>query len=517
MTLMSRTGSLEPVRRRRILAGAMAGILALTLAACDKGPDREAVAAQLKADTEAQLQIMEGQAAQKVLSHSAVTVTPAEDDRYAVAIEGLKFAPGADGYLEIGTISYLARPKDEQSYEVSELKIAPEIPFKGADGAQKGKLALATKSFSGLWSRELATFRKLDAEFADIVATDDRGSDLRVARVTTSAELVDKGGGLFDSVGGATLSGLEVKDTGGTGIFSVGEIAAEGRYDAMKVVEFQAAMKKYQELMVKQVAAAEAAAGTATPPAALTPEEQKALTDSVSAMAAAVKGGVFKVALKQVGFAEAGATVFALAQLNLGSAFDGINEQKASLGFDIAHQGLVINSPEASGPLAKAVLPKQGNLGLKVTEIPSKELTKVLADNLPGILSADSAMAEANAMAMLVALQAVLQTSGAKIEVTPSAVTAEMTEVKADGAFDVTPQSVMGAVGTLNVAWTGLDDVMALAQANPADPSSADIIGVVSMLLQFAERDSGGDGKPVDKFKIDVKETGELLVNDKPM
>lgn len=517
MTLMSRPGSLKTVWRRSTLACGMAGLLALALAACDKGADREAIAAQLKSDAEAQLQLIAGNAAHKVVSHSGVTVTPEADDRYVVAIEGLKFAPDAEGYLDFGTLSYIAKPKDEQSYEVSELKIAPEIPFKGTDGTQKGKLAFVTKSFSGLWSRELATMRKMDVELADIVATDDRGGDLRVAAAKASGELTDKGGGVFDSTFTATFAGLQVKESGGDGLFSIGEILADGRYDSIKIVEFQAAMKKYQELMVKQVAAAEASVEAGGQAPALTTEEQKALSDSVNAMAAAVKGGVFKVGLKQIGYTEAGATPFSLEQLNLGSAFDGINQDKASLSFDLAHQGLEINSPEASGALAKAVLPKQGNLGLKVTEIPSKDLSKVLADNLPGIFSADSAMAEANAMAMLVALQAVLQTSGAKIEVTPSAVTAEMTEVKADGAFNVTPQSVMGAVGTLNVAWTGLDDVMALAQANPADPSSADIIGVVSMLMQFAQREAGADGKPVDRFKIDVKETGELLVNDKPM
>jgi hypothetical protein len=92
-----------------------------------------------------------------------------------------------------------------------------------------------------------------------------------------------------------------------------------------------------------------------------------------------------------------------------------------------------------------------------------------------------------------------------------------MTEVKADGGFNVTPQSVFGAVGTLNVAWSGLDDVMALAQANPADPSAQDIIGVIGMLMQYAQRGTAADGKPIDTFRIDLKETGELLVNDKPM
>ena len=273
MTSTSRAARPGILLRRSTLATGMAGLLALALTACEKGPDRAAVAAQLKADVEAQLQVVESNTAEKVLSHSAVTVTPNDDDRYLVAIDGLKFQPDAEGYLDIGTISYIAKPKDEQDYEVSDLKIAPEIPFKGADGKEKGKLALATKSFSGLWSRELGVFRKFDSEFADISATDDKGADLRLAGLKFTGELADKGGGVFDSTGTATLSGLKAKDSTGDGVFGIGETTVDAKYDSLKVVEYQAAMKKYQELMVKHMAAVETAAKAGGEPPALTADE----------------------------------------------------------------------------------------------------------------------------------------------------------------------------------------------------------------------------------------------------
>src|SRR5690349_13335148 len=71
-------------------AGAAAlGLAALlALAACDKGPDQAAVAAQLKSDVEAQLKVIEGSAVPRSISHTGVTVTPADDGRYQVTIEG---------------------------------------------------------------------------------------------------------------------------------------------------------------------------------------------------------------------------------------------------------------------------------------------------------------------------------------------------------------------------------------------------------------------------------------------
>lgn len=503
--------------RHRAFAGGLAGLLMLAVAACDKGPDREAVAAQLKADVEAQLKLIEGSTTEKVVSHSAVTVTPADDNRYEVAIEGMKFQPSPEGYLDIGTVSYVAIPKDEKTFDVTELKLAPEIPFKGPDGKDQGKLAMTSKAFDGQWSRELGAFLKLTAEFADIVATDNKGADARIDTVKVSNEMTDKGGGLFDSTGNATLGGLTIKSTDGAGAFSLAETVIDAKYAEIKFAAYQAAAKKYQELMLKHVAAVDAAAKANGQPPVISEEDQKAMTAAVTEMAAAIKSGDFKMAFKGMRYSEGAEAPFTLDQLGLGFGVDGINQEKASLTFDLSHQGLAINTPEASTALAKAVLPRSGNLGIKVTEIPSKDLTKVLADNVPGMMSTDVAVAEANGMAMVAALQAVLQTSGAKIEVTPTAVTAEATELKATGAFNVQPQAIFGVVGALDIAMTGLDAVMALAQANPTDPSAQEVIGMVGMLMQYAQRETGADGKPVDKFKIDVKETGEMLVNGKPM
>ena len=441
-----------------------------------------------------------------------MTVTPIDKESYQVAIEGLKFQPGPEGYLDIGTLSYMAKPKDENTYEVSGLKIAPELPFKGADGKEKGKLALTTKSFQGLWSRDLGNFLKAEGEFADIAASDTDGADLRIAGIKFAGEVTDKGGGLHDSTGSAAITGFAVKEQSGDGVFNIKDMQINATYEDIKLKEYQAAAQKYQELVAKQVSVTEG-----SQPAALTPEEAKALADAVAAMAASVKAGEGKFVFNGSSYKEAGATPFALETLTLGSRLDGINQEKASFNFDVAHKGLAIDSPEASGALAKGILPKDGNLGLKVTDVPSKDLVKILADNLPGMMSADSTMAEANAMAMLVALQAVLQTSGAKIEITPSAITADVTEVKAAGNFDVSPQAVMGIAGALNIAWTGLDEVMALAQANPGDPSAADVSMMVGMLMQFAKRETDADGKPVDKFLIEVKESGQFTVNGNPM
>jgi hypothetical protein len=495
---------------RAFLAFAFAGVMAL--AGCEKGPDKEQIAAELKSSIEAELKKIEGSEAEKVLSHNAVTVTP-QEDAYLVSIDGLKLRPSAEGSLEIGTITYLAKPKDEKSYEVWDLKVPQTMPFKGPDGQDKGKLTLTTKAFSGVYSKELAAFQKLDGEFADISATDDAGGDVRIASAKFSGGMTDKGGGVADSIGNLVLSGFTAKETGG-GILSIAETQIDGKYDSMKVADYQSAMLKYQELVVKQAALVEGTSGQA---ASLSPEDQKALTEAIATMAASLKGGDFKVALRGLKYSEGGEEPFSIGALTLGMLIDGINQEKGSFSFDLGHQDLVVTSDEMSSPVSKASLPKSGNLSLKITEIPSKDIVKVLADNLPGVASADSAMAEANATAMLVALQSVLQTSGAKVEVAPSQLVSDVVEVKADGMFNVVQQSMFGIVGALNVAIRGMDDLVALAQQTPEDYVAQEVVGTAAMMQQFSAREQGADGKPIDKFKIEINDAGQILINGKPL
>lgn len=500
---------------RTLLALGFGSLLVLT--ACEKGPDRAQVAADLKSGVEEQMKKLEAASSPGALSHSAVKVTPQDEGGYLVEVEGIKVKPASrPDILEIGTISYVAKPKDEKTYEVSDLKLPPTMPFKAPDGKEKGKLAIVTKSFNGLYSKELGGYQTLDGEFGDIVMTDDTGADVRMASFKFSGGMTDEGGGVIDTAGTLTVSGLTGKETSG-GLFSIGELRFDGKYDSINVANFRAAMEKYQAVALKQQPAQVEQGGTATPPPALSPEDQKAMTEAIGAMAAAVKGGDFKIALKDLKYNEGGIEPFSLGSVTIGALVDGINQDKATVNFDIGHQDLALAASGMTSPIEQAVLPRSGNLSLKVTEIPSKDLAKVLADNLPGVISADDMVAKANAQAMLVALEAVFQSSGAKIEVAPSQLVSQLIEMKAGGNFNVNAQSAFGIVGGLDVAIRGMDELLALAQKTPEDFDAQQAIGSVNMLQQYSQREQAADGKPVDKFRIELKEDGQMTVNGKPM
>ncbi len=484
----------------------------LVLAACEKGPDRSAQATELKADVESQLQVIEHDWSGDRISHSSLTVAPEEGtERFLVTIEGVKVQTEPGGELTIGQVGYAVTPKDEKTFAISDLKLPAEMPFTGAAGAS-GKLALAVKSFDALWSREFKAFLKVNSELSDIAATDSRGADIRVQSAKMTGDSVDKGNGVFDMTGGLVMTGASATETDG-GKLTLGELKVDGKYDSVKLREYMSAVAKIQSLTSKQLAAAETGA---TPPP-LSAEDQKLLGEQMMIIAGSVTGASWQVALSDLGFVESGGqTPFRLAKFGLGATMSGLDGDKSTLALAISHEGLAIDSPETNTPLARAVLPKQGNLSVKVTDVPTQALTKALAEGLPGAIGGGAPI-ETGLMALGFSLQSVLGNSGVKIVIEPSGWSGEVTKIDADGAFNADAASLFGAVGTLNLALQGLDELLALAQASPDLPESQQVLGMGGMLSAMAQREAGADGKPVDRFKIDITQQGEMLINGKPM
>ena len=197
--------------------------------------------------------------------------------------------------------------------------------------------------------------------------------------------------------------------------------------------------------------------------------------------------------------------------LTLGTVIDGINQEKATLNFDIAHQDLVVNSPDMASPVTQASLPKNGNLSLKVTDIPSKDMVKVLTDNLPGRdigRSGDGAGqcdghggGAPGGAPDLGRQDRDRALSAARRSWWRSRPTALST-------CSHRPCSALSAA--LNIAIRGIDDLLALAQKTPEDYDAQQAMGSIQMLQAYSAREQGADGKPVDKFKIEVNEAGQM-------
>jgi hypothetical protein len=262
------------------------------------------------------------------------------------------------------------------------------------------------------------------------------------------------------------------------------------------------------------------AVGTSAPtPPAMTDEDRKALADMVRGFPKLMSayGYDFTGEGLTVTDAQGGVTVH-LTQGGMALGLKGINTDQAQANFSIKHDGLTVNDPTFQDPMAKAVLPKSGNLSLLATDIPVPSLVEGVAQALPEMTSADPQVAQGGQFMMMGALMSALSKSTLKLKIEPSALETETAKLSADGELKLAMESPQKAVGVVNFALLGLDDLIALAKGMAEQsPDAQQAMGMLSMLQALAQRETGADGKPVDKYKVDLTDTGSVLVNGKPL
>src|ERR1700761_8586238 len=96
-------------------------VVGVLLAGCGKTEDRTKIAAELQKSVEDYLALVEGPKEARILSHTDVKVTAQQDAGYLVAIDGLKVSVPASGAADIGTIRYGLTPKDDKTFEASQM------------------------------------------------------------------------------------------------------------------------------------------------------------------------------------------------------------------------------------------------------------------------------------------------------------------------------------------------------------------------------------------------------------
>ncbi len=475
------------------------------------------------------LQVAEGPADQRVVHHAAVKVTPGSDS-FAVAIEGIFIGRKDDSYLDIGTVGYKLTPKGADGFTASDLTHANLIPAKDKDNLTVGSLAITTKAFSGEWSSSLQTFLSLDWQAADISAKDNtpHGGNFTATGLSGKLTSADKGNGLFDQNGIFELTGFKAADTDG-GSFELGKVSGNGLMTGIKLKEYVAKTRELQSLMAEMAEAtakAEAAAKAAatsdatnaapTQPTGLNDAQALKLGGLIKDMSGLIGGLTYDVGITDAAYKNKdGTTPFQLGEGKFNMGFTGLDKEKAAVNLGVSHAGLAVNDPDfANDPLFAKLLPASGKLDINLTEVPSKELWALVGDNFPNLVSNDPARSDAAAGVMFIALQQLLQKAPMKLTVAPSGLNAEVMQLDATGAFDVKPEAAMGVVGALDVALHGLDEAMKLAnEAAQSSPNAAQIVGGLAMIQSMAKRETGSDGKPVDKLKLEVDAAGDAKVN----
>jgi hypothetical protein len=522
-------GFLAGTSRRGMSTALLAVLL---LAGC--GADRQKEADEIAKGIESYLALMEGHGQELGLRHDKVTVTPDADGKsFAVAITGLGYGTNTVKGATIGEVDYRLTPQDANTYQVDNLKLSNEIPLVGPDGASFATLKADTTSFSALWSSPFHNFLQLDWVMKALAMHVSGAADDAVKADATEVHMEGKEAtkGLLDETGLITMAGVSGTNAATGSKFSLarltGNFGMQG-LDSKAYTELMAKLRTVmqkvtpQEKVASQPDAAPQNGDTATAPAKpepLSAEDAKVLADAIRALPKVIAG--YQYDLEAEGWvttAADGSPMAHVAKAGMNFGLKGLNTDKAEFDFGIHHDGLTLDGPEFQDPATKALAPKSSSISLAATDLPVPALVEAVAGAIPDLTSQDPNTAAGGKIEIAGALMSALAKSDIKLSIEPSKLDTEIAHLAADGDLKLALQSPLKAVGAVNLALVGLDDIIALANTEAQDhPQAAGAIGMLQMVQSYAKREAGADGKPVDKFTIDLGASGAITINDKPL
>lgn len=493
----------------------LAALVGLVLAGCgDKGAEQQKEAAEIAKGIEDYLALIEVPNQPLRIRHDKVTVTPSEDGKsFAVAITGLRYGTETAAEATFGEVDYRLTPQGDDQYQVSDLKTPNQVSVKDKDGKPEAVVKFETTAFSATWSKPLQNFLKFDWQVKDIAAgAADAPDAFKIATASITGDGKENGKGLLDQASKITLSGLVGTDPADGTTVKLDTLVGNVTVDKLDFPGYRQMMTKINALSTKYAAPAEGGSAPAKP--ALSEEDKKALADLVRGFPKLLSAYAYDFSAEGLTVTDAaGAVLVHLTQAGLGLGLKGIETDHAELRLGLKHDGLTVNGPEFEDPLAKAALPKSGNLDLVATDLPIPALTESIAAAMPQLTSADPQVAQGGQFMLMGAFMSALSQSTVKLRIDPSALETERARLTADGELKLALQTPQKAVGVVNFALFGLDDLIALAGGLQGNPEAMQAMGMLQMLQGLAQRETGSDGKPVDKFKLDLTETGAVLVN----
>jgi hypothetical protein len=469
------------------------------------------------------------------LRHEKITVTPSQTDKsFAVAITGLRFGDTKGEGITFGEVDYRLTAADKDTYQVDQLKLPAEFPVV-ADAKTEAIVKMASGPFSAIWSKPLHTFLKFAWQANDFSVAVPEKPDLALHAdsFTINADGKDNGNGRLDQTTDMVLSNFTVHSPSEDIDLKIAKIDDKAVFTGFDIPAYQQQMEKLRTLIEKMTpqaggAQANAQSGTqsgdqsssGTPQTApapataqLTDGDRKALADIVASLPKTISGYSTSFQLEGLDVTGKDGVPFRMAHVGSDFAFKGIDTDKAEIDFALKHDGLEVQSPEMSDPRAQAILPKAGSLSLRATDLPVPSMVQVLAKTLPELTSGDQTRAQSAQFALMAAFMTTLGQSNIKLTIDPSWLDAAKAHLGADGAFTLAAGI---PTGTVNLGLSGLDDVTAMFTA-VQDPISMNALPILQQMHDLAKRETGTDGKPVDKFTVTYAPGGMITINGKPL
>ena len=459
--------------------------------------------------------------------------TPA-GDHYDVTLPPLTVADEDGTTLQIAAVALTVKPLDGGTHAVTAV-LPDAIPVLDG-GKPSATIRIGQQRFSGVWSGAYEYLLAVDAHYGDLSVTSDRkpgarkgGADqngsLTIGSVTLTGELTPDGtapGGTTTWSGPGALSVSNVRILEGrTEVMTLGGLTLEGTNTRLDLARSAAAQRLIQS---------HAEAGTEPPAAQLIPLLQGLMG-----------GGSFRFALSGLsGRNPEDGSRFALAHFASHGATEDLDKPLAgaTLGFELS--GLEM----APAVAPQGFLPDRVELQLSLAKLPTASLWQAMAEaaalaqsqaqaaddeeeedeDYDEEAAASDVPADPRAAAIGNRLVGAMAAVGSELRIDRLAVNAPAASGDMTGAVRMAANTAYGAVGGATILLRGLDAAAKALQPKPgqkADKNAAkeaqDTLGAIAMLQAFGQAGKDASGNEVRSYRIDLTETGQILLNGADM
>ncbi len=441
--------------------------------------------------------------------------TPA-GDHYDVALPPLTVVSDDGSTAEVGSVALTVKPQEGGTHAVTAV-LPDTVPLLDG-GKPSATIRIGQQRFSGVWSGTYESFLSVDANYGDLSVTSDKKSggkkgdakngSLTVGSVTMAGELKPDGATTWSGPGALSISNVRVLDDQKKEVMTLAGLTAEGTYTRVDLARSSAMQRLIQ---------AHAAAGTEPPPAEL-----------MSLVQGMMGGGSFRFGLSGLsGHNPDDGSRFALAQFTSHGATEDFDKPtaNATMGFEMA--GLEVTPAVAP----QGFLPDRVELQLSLAKLPTASLWQALAD-YAALAQAkgsnededddeeDAAAADPQAEAIGNRLVGAMAAVGSELRIDKLLVNAPAASGDMTGGLRMAANTAYGAVGGATILLRGLDAAAKALQPKPgqkADKDAKDTLGVIAMLQAFGQAGKDASGNEVRSYKIDLTETGQILLNGADM
>ena len=443
---------------------------------------------------------------------------------YTVALPKLSVEDAEGTVIEVGTVLMTVAPQEGGTFAVTatlpDRMTVLNADEEGEDYVEAATLTIGRQQFKGVWSSAFETLLTVDAAYGDLALTaaDGQGT-ISVGSVTLMQELKPDGATTWSGPGALAISNLFMKDETKRDIFTLAGLAVENtvtRADLTRITELQKLSQRHT------------AAGT-TPTAA----------ELLPALRGVIGGASVRVRLSGLsGQNPEDGTKVTLGQLAFRCSVEDLDraQSTSSLAVEAREFGITPN------PAPSVFTPQRLDVQLSLAKLPNAALWQGITD-LAAIAEAEEKAKEAAPAkkakggdkkapdaksskagdpsdAVFQRISAAMAEAGSELRLDKLDIDTPVATGSATGAFRYVPNAALGAVGGATVLLRGLDAAVKALQpkaGQKADEETQEALSMIAMLQamgQVSQDEAGGD---VRTYKIEVTETGQMLLNGADM